>query len=241
MRSWVFGVIPLVLAALIGAEYFATPRPDSSRALLASLARELRFTYHDCVPLGWQPVPVRGTYYPGYTASAANYAEWLDALWRGRIAKAELREPQAHSVFTLLNHLVNAGLLSRRDDGAVYRYFMTPQALPYYYASSVFHDNRDSLPYLCYSTIVPQHIEWMTPVVNTKTPHARWYDLQFTWKPSAAPEWAQDPVVRAHSVELAPLTSPTNAKVSYEDGSWYLDNIYDRGWMMPALSATLRR
>lgn len=241
MRCWVFAV-PLLLAALIGAEYLTAPRPNSTRALLASLADELRFTYHDCVPLGWEPVPVSGTYYPGYTASAQNYGMWLDALWRGRIGKRELSDPHARDVFAVLNRLTAEGLLARKNDSAGYRYFMTPRAIPYFYGSSVFRDNRDSLPYLCYSSIVPQRVDWLSRIAASRrerTP-AQWYDVQFSWKPSAPPEWAADAFIRSHSVVLAPITSPTLAKVAYRNGQWQLANIYDRGWMLPALTVPSR-
>ena len=161
MRSWVFAAIVLVLAALIGVEFLRAPAANSTQSVLYALSDELRFTYHACVPLGWQPVPVHGTYYPGYTASTSNYAEWLDALWRGRIPRRDLREPQAQAVYATLNHLTAAGLLVRSADASGFSYFLTPRALGYYYGSSSFKDNRDSLPYLCYSTIVPQRIDWI--------------------------------------------------------------------------------
>lgn len=114
---------------------------------------------------------------------------------------------------------------------------MTPRALPYYYGSSVFHDNRDSLPYLCYSTIVPQHIDWLMHATARagSGDGARWYKMQFSWTVSSAPAWANAAVVRLNSVVLPPLTSPTTASVAYRDGEWYVANIYDRGWMLPAL------
>lgn len=230
MRVWVFAVVPLVLLGLIAAEYFSTPAPQSTRALLASLRHDLRFAYHDCVPLGWEPVPVSGTYYPGYAASIQNYGEWLDALWRGRISREDLRLSQARDVFAVLNRLTREHLLTRAVDPAGYSYFMTTRALRYYYGSSQFKNNRDSLPYLCYSTIVPQRIDWLRIADSRQS-----YVAEFSWAPSTSPGWANDPLLRSHSVVLAPLTSPTTARVSYRDGTWYLANIYDLGWMLPRL------
>jgi hypothetical protein len=238
MRSGVLAAIVLVLAGLIGGEFFRAPA-SSSQSLLRALTDDLQFAYHQCVPLGWQPVPVHGTYYPGYTASAQNYAEWLDALWRGRIPRRDLQHSQAQAVFATLNHLVAAGLLVRNEDAAGYSYFLTPRAVGYYYGSSSFKDNRDSLPYLCYSRILPRHVDWIakTGAPNGTRVHdnAQWYQLQFSWKPSTPAAWA-DSFIRAHSVVLAPLTSPTNARVLFREGQWYLENVYDRGWMLPALS-----
>lgn len=236
MRLWVFA-IPLALAGLLAAEYAAVPPPNSTRAVLAALARELRFTYHECVPLGWAPVPVHGTYYPGYTASVATYAEMLDAVWRGHVARADLRNPEALRVYTMLERLRAQGLVSREATPSAYDYSLAPGALPYYYGASVFKDNRDSLPYLCYSTIVPTHVDWMRELGAARHSKAQVYTLQFSWKAGAAASWADDRYIRTHSVVLAPLTSPTTARVIFQDGEWVLANVYDRGWMLPALTS----
>jgi hypothetical protein len=242
MRLWVLAAIPLVLAGLLAAEYAAVPAPESTRGVLAALQRELRFTYHECVPLGWAPVPVRGTYYPGYTASAATYEDMLDAVWRGSINYADLHNAQAFEVYSMLEHLRAQGLLTRTDARSGYRYFLSPGALPYYYGSSVFKDNRDSLPYLCYSRIVPTHIGWMRKIAATRgAVTGQWYTLQFSWKPSSVPRWANDPYIRSHSVLLAPLASPTTARVVFRDDDWQLANVYDRGWMLPALKRSAER
>jgi len=243
MRIWVFAAIPLALIALIAGEFFAAPAAVSTRALLAAVRKDLRFTYHDCVPLGWKPVPVSGSYVPGYSASVQNYGEWLDALWRGHIERSDLRSAQARDVFAVLNRLTQERLLTRKIKGNGWNYYMTVRALPYYYGSSVFHDNRDSLPYLCYSAIVPQHIDWLMPAPRRarSADGARWYKMQFSWVPSTAPEWANDTLVRMHSVVLPPLTSPTTASLAYSDGDWYVTNLYDRGWMLPALKYSADR
>jgi hypothetical protein len=242
MLQWSLRLLPLVLISLLLGEYLATPKPGSDRALLASLTQELRFTYHECVPLGWKPVPVRGTYYPGYTASAATYAEFLDAVWRGHVAAADLRSPDAAAVFAVLNHLRAAGLLTRNYRHHAYDFYLTPRAYPYYYGSSVFKDNHDSLPYLCYSTITPERILWKRAIAAPQSARgsgAQWYHVQFTWKPAAPAAWARDAFLRAHSVVLAPVASPTEARLYYENQNWYLANIYDRGWMLPALVTDL--
>jgi hypothetical protein len=188
MRVWVFAVIPLVLAGLIAAEYASAPAPDSTRAVLGALRSDLRFTYHQCVPLGWAPVPVSGTYYPGYTATAQNYAMWLDALWRGHIERNDLRTRQARSVYGTLNYLAAAGLLARKAGRSGFDYFLTPRAIPYYYGSSTFENNRDSLTYLCYSSIVPNRIDWMHRLDVPKTRRTdTWYALEFSWSASSSP------------------------------------------------------
>ncbi len=243
MRTWVFAAICLALAGLVLGEYELTPRPNSNRALVAALSQDLRFTYHACVPLGWKPVPVHGTYYPGYTAAIANYAEWLDAIWRGSIAKRDLRNPDAKTVFEVLNHLTQAGLLTRKEFPRRYRYFLTPRAFGYYDGASVYKNNRDSLPYLCYSVIAPDRIVWLQRIPSPRgwVAGAQWYNVQFAWKPGARAGWTPDTFLRSHSVVLPPVDSPTSAKVYYSDNQWHLVNVYDRGWMLPALGNAASR
>lgn len=230
-----------VACALFAAEYAFILRPHANRVLLESIAAQLKYAYHDCVPLGWEPVPVRGTYYPGYTASLQTYAEWLDALWRGRIDTRDLNRPGATEVFNVLNHLAHAGLLERRSVPGAFDYYLTTRALPYYYASSTYHDNRDSLPYLCYSTIVPDRVVWLQLAGKSAKLGGRWYTVSFEWKPGSTAAWANDWYIRAHSVVLPPLRSPVTAKLFYRNGNWNLASVYDRTWMLPAITAQAAR
>jgi hypothetical protein len=245
MLPWGLRFIPLALVALLLGEFFVASRPHRGPSLLPALTEQLRFAYHECVPLGWKPMAVSGTYYPGYTASMTNYAEWDDAVWRGHIAAAELHTADAAEVFQVLNHLRAAGLLTRTYKRGGYDFYLTPRAFAYFYGSSQFKDNRGSMTYLCYSTIAPQRIVWQRPIappqMRRRSP-VQWYHVEFAWRPSPAAAWAaRDPFLRFHSVVLAPLTSPTEARVYYEDGDWYVANVYDRGWMMPALVTGLGR
>jgi hypothetical protein len=120
-----------VVAALAVALLTACSRsgPGSEQSLIAALSQELKFQYHDCIPLGWQPVAVAGTYYPGFSAAAPSYEEFSDAIWRGSISFKDLRKPGPRTVFTALNHLVSAGLLERNKVPAGYDYLLRPQAL----------------------------------------------------------------------------------------------------------------
>ena len=175
----------------------------------------------------------------GFYGFGLNYAEWLDAIWRGRIDARDLRNPGAADVSTVLDHLASAGLLKEKRDAFGVDYLLTSNAFPYFYGSSLFNNNRDSLPYLCFSTIAPDKILWMHRIAKPsplENGAAQWYDVDFAWKPSARAGWADDGFLQAHSVVLAPLTSPTVAKMFYLNGQWHLVNIYDRGWMLPAVA-----
>jgi hypothetical protein len=218
----------------------AVPRPPargSQAAILGALSDTLQYQYHACVPLGWRPVAVAGTYYPGYIASLQNYAEWLDAIWRARIDFSEISKPAVKPVFEVLNHLTKAGLLVRKQEASFYDYFLTANALPYYYGWSRYNNNYGKMQYLCYSTLVPDRLVWMQRIArpNDWRGRAQWYRVSFAWKASAPAQWANDPFLREHSVILAPVKSPAVALMYYNDSDWHVGALYDRTWMLPVL------
>lgn len=226
-----------IASLLLGACSHAPP-PGSQAALLSALSNALDVQYHACVPLGWNPVAVAGTYYPGYVASLQNYEETWDAIWRGSIPASDVSKPRVRAVYEVLNHLAKAGLLTRKHTALSYDYYLTYKALPYYYDTSWFGNNRGDMQYLCYSKIVPTRVVWaerMSRPNNWSGP-ARWYQASFTWTVSASAAWARDPFLRKHSVMLPPLRSPTTAKMFYIDKTWHVVNIYDHTWMMPRVS-----
>lgn len=180
---------------------------------------------------------VAGTYYPGYVASAQNYAEWLDAIWRGRITSSELSKPAVKPVFEVLNHLAKAGLLERKRVASVYNYYLTAGALPYYYAGSRYNDNYGKMQYLCYSALVPSRLLWIQRIAGPShwRGHAQWYRVSFAWRASTPASWARDPFLRKHSVILSPVRSPALALMYYDRGVWHVGNLYDRTRMLPVV------
>lgn len=237
-----YAVTALLLVALM-LRWALTPAQShgSPQAELAALADAMQVEYHDCVPLGWQPVPVAGTYYPGFTASLATRAEFFDSVWRGRIERPQLKRPDVRSVFTVLNRLTAAGLLTRQPRANGFDYYLTQSAMPYYYSSSIYGDNREHFPYLCYTHIVPQRVLWSQRSAghaHWTGPHAQWYRVAFTWRAGQAARWAGDPVLRSHSVVLPPVKCPTFAMMLYVNGEWDVTKIYDRTWGMPVLAGT---
>src|ERR1700680_1504944 len=225
MKVLASGLLILVLSAC------ASTPAMRNRALFDHLSFSLTNQYHECIPLGWAPVPTAGTYYPGYTATLASYHEFLDAVWRGRIETGELRKPDALAVFDVLNHLVRVGMLVRSPRGAGYDYFLTWRAIQYYFGSSNYNNNHGSLPYLCYSTIVPDRILWVQRLSGAQSEgvtRGLLYRVSFSWKASAPADWANDKILRSHSVILAPVDNPVIAKLWYYKGRWSLLNIYDR-------------
>lgn len=214
------------------------PPPGSQAAVIAALSDTLDYQYHACVPLGWHPIAVAGTYYPGYIASLQNYEEFLDAIWRANIGVSESSKPDVKPVFEILNHLVKAGLLVRkRDANADYDYYLSTNALPYYYGWSRYGNNNGKMQYLCYSHLVPDRLLWMQRIRRPTDwrGRAQWYRVSFAWKASAPARWARDPLLREHSVILAPVKSPALALMYYAHGEWHVGSLYDRTWMLPEL------
>lgn len=234
-RAFTAAVIALALASC------AAPS-DRGRSALAfsALKKQLVDQYHECIPLGWAPVPVGASYYPGYTASIQSYHMWLDAIWAGIIRDSDLRDPQARQVQSVLDALVHEGLLTRTRAGTALHYYLKPGAVPYFFGSHSYGNNNDSLSYLCYSSIVPSRILWTDRAHIERYGPRRiprlTFHATFEWTPTPPAAWAQNPVLQSHSIVLPPTTTPTTARFERFGDTWYVVNIYSRGLMLPALA-----
>jgi hypothetical protein len=224
-----------IVAALVLSACAHTPAPHSQSAVLDALSNALDDQYHACVPLGWNPVVVAGTYYPGYIASLQSYEEVWDAIWRGRIPASDVAKPRVGTVYDVLNHLVKAGLLLRKRTPSDYDYYLTYRALPYYYDRSWYGNNNGNMQYLCYSKVVPSRIISLQRIRRPSdwTGPAQWYRASFAWAAGAPARWARDPFLRAHSVLLSPMRSPATAKMFYADKTWHVADIDDKTWRLP--------
>lgn len=164
----------------------------------------------------------------------------LDAIWAGIIHDRDLRDPQARQVQSVLDTLVDEGLLTRTRVKASLHYYLKPNAVPYFYGSQMYNNNNDSLSYLCYSSIVPSRILW-TDRIHTEHYGPRriprpTFHAAFEWTPAAPARWAQNPILQCHSVFLPPTTTPTIARFERFKDTWYVVNIYSRGLMLPTLA-----
>lgn len=228
-----------VLAALLALTACAPVLTSRDRAVaLAALTAQLAGMRHECVPLGWSPVVAGPTYYPGYTAHSLGADWWLPPQWAVSIANARLKNADVAGVAAVLNDLVSKKLLSRQPYRGGSAYYLTLRAFPYFYASDDYGDNAEGWPYLCYSTVRPTHVRWMqqphTELVSGK-PHPV-YRVEFDWSASARADWADDEIIRSHSVILAPVSTPAVAKLVEWDGDWQVARVYAPGFMLPALS-----
>ena len=199
--------------------------------MLAALQNEFSVQYHACVPLGWEPLRVTSSHFvPGYTATATSYEEFLDAVWRGRIPRIDLKSAHARSVFATLNALTGAGMLRRDETPVAYEYYMMPSSIAYFYGTDRYGSNHDSLPYLCYSTIDPQ------AVIAREHLGGNQFRVTFAWTPGGPASWANSPQIRAHSVFLAPQRSPAFARVFERKGLWGVASVSDGSMMLPAIA-----
>lgn len=194
--------------------------PTSDRSLLYVLRTQLSGQVHRCVPLGWAPVPVAGTFYPGYSLRLNDETSWIKPLWLGSATRSDLLEPQARAAKAALDALVRVGMIERLKVSRGYHYRLTVAAMNYYYDENQFGNNPDRVPYLCSSTLIPDRIDWHE---NTGKDVFR---VAFSWHTSEEPEWAKDTNVRAYSVIMGPARSPALAKFVYRDDEWQIVNIY---------------
>jgi hypothetical protein len=195
---------------------------------MRTLSSDLSEQYHECVPLGWDPVPV-GTdyYYEGYTSEYREEGVWLHPYWLGLIHTSELSDPDARNAYDVLNALRRAGMVERANDTGAYFYRLTPRATAYYFEMNDVGNNPDHWPYLCYSSILPRRI------VSTRRVKDGLFHVAFEWSASAPAEWANDPFIRRHSVILPPISNPAVAVFSNAGGWWHITRIVTPAFMMP--------
>jgi hypothetical protein len=126
----------------------------------------------------------------------------------------------------VLDELARIGMLKKESGWSAERYRLTARAIPYFFAESQHGNNPEALPYLCYSTIVPQRIVWTEAVrterIGVVPRDAHVFEAAFEWTASPIAAWANDAVLRAHSVVLSPTRSPSVATFVQDGRNWNL-------------------
>lgn len=216
--------------ALIFLAALAACAPNDRRVVLRALNTQLAQQYHECVPVGWDPVPVlAGVFYRGYSAEYVPAVKWLPAQWIGTVRSKYLAEPEVRASFDVMNELVRAQMLERSTVPGGFRYNLTMNALDYYWERDSYRDNPDGQSYLCYSRIIPERVLWSQPIhleIDRNGRPVQVFRAKFTWRPSPDADWANDASLRSHSVILPPLESPAVAKFVNDDGDWVIQNVY---------------
>lgn len=222
--------------ALLFCGVVAACAPTDRRVVLHELRHQLAGQVHECVPLGWNPVPAGGSYYPGFTAQYQDEVSWLAPLWLGSIYRDDLSNPQARTSYAILNHLEKAGMVRRIALPGKFHYRLTVAAMPYFYARNEYGDNRDAFPYLCYSAIVPDRVVWTDSI--RRRGKTRIFRAAFTWHASAPASWANDPYLRSHSVVLPPDAQTIVATFVDDGDGWSIAHLSTRGSGLPRLAVS---
>jgi len=113
------------------------------------------------------------------------------------------------------------------------------RALDYYWERTQYRNNPGGEPYLCYSTIIPERATWNQPVHIEKDRDGhliQTFRAAFKWRASPIANWANDRLLRSHSVILAPIFSSTIAKFVNVNGDWVIQNIYSRTQALPRVA-----
>jgi hypothetical protein len=216
----------LVAAAALAAAAPAACSPTNDEVILGMLRTQLAAQYHECVPLGWSPVAVAGTYYPGTTVTLYEEGVWLPARWIGRVRTRDLARRDVRAISDVLNELARAGMLVREKTSAGSRYHLAAAAQPFFYDDSDYGNNPDHIPYLCYSTIVPQRVLSTDSVRRARLRYGSrdedMFHATFAWTPSPIAGWANDAFLRSHSVMLGPAESPVTVTLAKRHGEWMI-------------------
>jgi hypothetical protein len=222
-------MLPMLLAArticaLFTVALLTACSATNDGAVLQTLKGQLAAQNHQCVPLGWTPVPVAGTYYPGVSVTLHEEGVWFAARWLGRVRTRDLARPDVRAAYDVLNELARGGMLEREHFPGVFQYHLTMTGQQFFYDDSAYGNNPDHIPYLCYSTIVPQRITYTSSISPERyRDGARDVDgfvAAFDWTPSPVAAWADNAFMRAHSVTLGPTENPMVAHLVNLDGEW---------------------
>lgn len=176
---------------------------------------------HRCVPLGWLPVAVAGSYYPDYSIEYRPEGVWLRPYWIGAIFNGQQNEPHIRKVAEVMDALAAVGLVQQQKIRIGHVYRLTPKAIPYYSEDNSYGDNPDHLPFLCYTRIVPTKIESLVSGTGQSL------EVRFSWNETAASQWAND-YLREHSVILPPLSSPVMATLQKDQYGWQVQDLHTR-------------
>jgi hypothetical protein len=190
--------------------------PVSRWQTMRTLTAELEGEPHECLPLGWAPLPTgHGDYVIRASVERDQFRKgaWLPAAWVGRIQNGQLTSSTIRAIASVLTRLQDKGLVIRSNSSDGASYYLSARGLQYYYDRDAYGNNPLHLPFLCYSALVPQRI------VAIRSGYER--QVAFTWRSSTA-EWGNDRSIESHSVFFQPVQSPAIAKLVRRNGDWVI-------------------
>lgn len=219
---------PITAATTILSLFSLTACASSSQQILLNAVEEqFNGQFHKCVPLGWNPSPVDGSYVPIFSVEFRERDAWLPPLWLGFMPRRAIDTPNGRTAVEVLNALARSGLIEQRYINNAIRYNLTERAFPYYFEGNDFGDNPDHLSYLCYSRLIPDRVV-SSQAVHQLTNGRNAADavrVAFSWHASEDDAWANDPVIQSHSVVLAPTRSPAIIILASRHGELNVDRV----------------
>jgi hypothetical protein len=220
-------VLRRIFFAALGLVTFASCSGRADSFLYDAIDDRFSGQFHRCVPLGWEPAPVDGSYVPSYSIEYSPRDAWLPPLWLGFLPDWARSTTEGRSTYRLLTALAGADLVEgeRGSHGTLYR--LTERAAPFYFEGNDFGNNPLHLPYLCYSTIVPDRLTSSAGKrKGQRDGITATFTVRFAWHSHSNAAWAADPVIQHYSVNLAPAQSPAVVEVAKREGTWEVARAY---------------
>jgi hypothetical protein len=229
-RWWLEATIGLLVLGLAAKVWFFEARARAQEAekpqsVLAQLAERLDGQPHECVPLGWYPAgrPARG-YYPDYNADVAQQTGPFQSGWVA-VLRADVQHGEAADVKSVLDELARVGLVERRTLPDGMHYTLTPDGRRYLYERNDLGNNVEDWPFLCFSHLRTTSIAWSGPSVRDPDGWSDSRRVRFTWASQLDAPWVT-PLLKAHAVELPPVSNPAQAEARrYVGQPWRLVHV----------------
>lgn len=198
--------------------------PNSAFTIMHAAQAHFARAYHQCIPLGWNPTPIYGTYYPGYDVELEESDWWLPPIWLGYLPQSVAYGRRARTAERVLALLVGAGMVKRDTYSGASYYHITDAAFDYFYDDDNLGNNPGHAPYLCFSKIVPQRVLWKQPVHAERG--ASTFRVALAWSAGPPAPWAANPELRKYAVTLAPARAPLILKFAKTKDGWQIVNVY---------------
>jgi hypothetical protein len=224
---WLEGTIALLVLVLVAKVWYSEARARVAhqaqpQSVLAQLSERLDRQPHECIPLGWYPAgrPSRG-YYPDYDADVARRTGPFQSGWVA-VMRADDKHRQAADVKSVLDELARIGLLERRPLPDGMHYTLTHEGRRYVYERNDLGNNVEAWPFLCFSHLHTTSIAWSGPPVRDADGWSDSRRVRFSWTSKLDAPWVT-PFLKAHAVELPPVSNPAQAEARrYAGRPWRL-------------------
>lgn len=196
--------------------------PQLPTTLSDRVRDDIERQYHDCIPLGWYAKRLpSGESYPTVNLDIVDNSTAFQALWVAIVPRGRIADPRVSAVKSVMDQLVDAGLLLRANDPRGERYNVTRYGQRFFYDDAEVSGNAEAWPYVCYTRLHVTRLAWGPPRADGRgraAPVVR--NVHVWWSTQPVADWAT-PALRAHAIELRPHGNPAETSVcQYVDGEW---------------------